>query len=496
MSKDNNSFLNQFESKSYSENKGKAAGMGAPVEEKKTIQRAAPARPGSTPNATGSGNSSARIKGPSHSVVTDNTYHKRKLVKYAIIGAVAIVAAVLLFFGIRMFRSVEIMDFTGRTWNEATQFGLANGISVQQNETFNIEFDEGVIFGQSVEPGTTLQRGSVLVLDVSQGADPNEVLDLPDFEDMTTGQITTWRTQMRAVSAIQIREEYHEAIEAGQFITLEHPPAVDLANFTRRDSLTVTMSRGRQSIAMPNFVGRSREDVEEWADDNNLRVTFESRSEADADQGEVLAQNIEPRTRFNTDEEIIITISAGVAVIVPDFAQISQEDMEELEDLRIIRRDRFSATVPFGRVVSQSVPAGTELIGDEAVVTVVISLGRPFMENLEGQSESMLARHFFEEFTSRGANITYTVRHVDSYEPRGTIVGMSRFGEHIGMNDHVTIDISRGNLTPPEPPAQELLPQLPPTLPPVEQPPANGQSNNGNGNDDGDGYGGNGYDYY
>ena len=455
---ENNSFLSQFEGKSYASNKDKP--QGAAPEEKRTVLRAAPARPGAS-------ESKSKIQAPDHLVVEDKSYHKRKMAKWGIIGATTVALGVLIFFGIRMLGSVEVMDFSGTTWQSATQWGIQHRITLQQNNEYSIEYDEGVIFGQNIEPGTSIQSGSVLILDVSLGPDMTEVLDLPNFEDMTTGEINTWRTQNRIGNAVQVREESHETIEAGRFISLEHPPAVDLAHFTRRDNLTLTMSSGPRTFTMPNFVGRNQQDVEEWADENDVPVTFETVNDASAEVGVVLEQSIEARARFTLQDNLVITVSAGEAVIVPNFSLLSQEDAAEVEGLTVVRRDRFSATVPFGRVIEQSIPAGTELLDENPTVTVIYSLGRPFIDNLIGQSESVLARLFFENFVSKGANVTYTVRYVDSYEPRGQIINMSRFAEFIGMNDHITIDVSRGNLTPPEP----VIPSFP--EPPA--PPSNGQ---------------------
>jgi len=436
-----------------------------------------------------SNSGSQRIKAPDHLIVQDKGFHKRKIVKMSIIGVSVIVVAVLGFFMLRMMRSVEVMDFTGQNLNAATQWGLQNGIGIQQTQVYNLEFDDGVIVSQNIESGTTIQRGAVLAIEVSQGANMTEVLDLPNFEDMTFAQTNTWRSQMRAVSAIQTREVAHATIPAGQFIELDHPTNVDLAHFTRRDSLTLYFSSGPRTLTMPNFVGRDRDAVEDWADENDLTVRFIEEIDEDAEAGEVLAQNIEPRTRF-TDEEIVITVAAGEAVIIPNFATLDREDIAELTGMNVVIRERFSMTVPFGRFIEQSIEAGTEFTGETPRVIVTFSVGRPFVPNMIGQGEETLAPFFFETFESRGANITYTVTYVDHYEARGTIVWMSMAGGFVGMNDVIQIHVSRGNLNPPEPPQPEPTPQPQPTPQPEPEPEYGGDYG------DGDyGYGEH-YDYY
>lgn len=437
-------------------------------------------------SATASSSGGKAIKAPDHLVLQDKGFHKRKIVKMSIIGISAIIIAILAFFGFRMARSVEVMDFTGMDWNQATQWGLSHGISIQRNDEYNLEFDEGVIFDQRTVAGATIQRGAVLVLDVSLGADMAEVLTLPNFEDMTFAQANTWRAQMRAVSAIQTREVHHDTIPAGQFIELDHPTNVDLDHFTRRDSLTAYFSSGPRTIAMPNLVGQTREQVETWAETNDLTVRFVEEADDEAEPGVVLAQNIAARERF-TNEEVVVTIAAGESVIIPNFAALSRDDIAELEGMRIVVRERFSTTVPFGRLIEQSVAAGTEFIGEVPRVVVAFSLGRPFMTNLVGQGEEVLEPFFFDNFTSRGANVTFTVQHMDSYEPRGTITYLSQAGSFIGMNEHIWIHISRGNLQPPA----EALPEFAPS---PELPPKPGYYDHGNYDYDGGDY--NYYGYY
>ena len=53
---------------------------------------------------------------------------------------------------------------------------------------------------------------------------------------------------------------------------------------------------------------------------------------------------------------------------------------------------------------------------------------------------------FFDEYKSKGASVYYDVYYVDSAEPKGTVVEMSRYGEFIPLEVSITIGISRGNL--------------------------------------------------
>jgi serine/threonine-protein kinase len=99
--------------------------------------------------------------------------------------------------------------------------------------------------------------------------------------------------------------------------------------------------------------------------------------------------------------------------------------------------------VAYGRLISQSVPAGRQLTDDQPKVTVVYSEGRPYIDDLTGKSEKELPAYFYE-FTSKGANITYSVDYVDSGEPKGQVVWSSVYSQFVDMTTHVTVRVSKG----------------------------------------------------
>jgi serine/threonine-protein kinase len=152
-----------------------------------------------------------------------------------------------------------------------------------------------------------------------------------------------------------------------------------------------------------------------------------------------------------------ITLSRGTSITIPDFSGTSEEEAMQYEGLEITAMHRYHENVPFGILISQSIAAGEVIIGETPDITLTFSLGRPFLEDLTGTSEGVLAERF-HQFNSRGANITYTVVHVNSWLPRGQVVDITRRGEHLGMSEHVTIWVSLENMTPPETEPPEVPP--------------------------------------
>lgn len=407
-------------------------------------------------------NASAIIKAPEHVVTTDTKFHKRKMIQYGVIGSVSIVAIIAAIFLVRMLNRVAVIDFTEDPLSEVQTWGVMNGITIETNRAYSVEVPEDHVISQSQEPGSNLARRSALSVVVSDGPDMDEVVGLPDFEEMTRAQITTWRTQNGfTTSSIVFNDEASTEVDANDVIRVEVPNDVDVNHFTRSDRLTIVISTGPATVQMPNFMGaqnNTREAVETWAAANpaiNVEIVDEPSETVNRDT--VLGQSQAPQRDVKEGDTVTIRISAGSPVIVPNFAEISMTEANEWgaeEDLTVRVRQRFNTTVPFGRFVAQSVEPGEELFGADAVVTVTYSHGRPWIGQLAMEND---IQETVYEFESKGARITYGINFVDSYEDRGSIVHQSLYNQFIALDAHIVFHVSRGNLTRPEP----QLPQAP-----------------------------------
>lgn len=135
---------------------------------------------------------------------------------------------------------------------------------------------------------------------------------------------------------------------------------------------------------------------------------------------------------------------------VPDFSQYTIEEAQGLESKIPLQVSTvYSDQVAYGSFLSQSEEAGKEYSESDTLPTVkvVYSLGRPYLKDIRFQAtEGDLPKLFFDEYKSKGANVYYEIYYVDSAEPKGTVVEMSRYGEFIPLETWVTIGISRGNL--------------------------------------------------
>lgn len=239
----------------------------------------------------------------------------------------------------------------------------------------------------------------------------------------------------------------------------------------------IYFSKGKEvfekNIDVLEFKGKAVADVEEWAKKNEVKLKLVKDFSQTVADGIVISQEIVKGQKISKDEEFIVHISKGKAIEVPDYSQYTMDEASSLDSgVSAVIKGMYSETVPYGQFISQSVEAGKQYNETDKIpsVKVVYSEGRPYMRDLRGSTnEGELAKLFFDEFESKGANIYYQIYYVDSAEPKGQVVEMSTYGQFIYMGTTVSIGISLGNLsqTVAEPPADNYSPPAEEEVPPV-----------------------------
>ena len=464
-------FLSQFDKSNYKSN---PADKAAPAvseairsEPVITVREAAPmpAIASDIPEVQpGDRNQNVAIQGPVHQVEVDRSFQTKRIIMFAVI-AIAVIAVCIT--GILIFRfanRIDVKPLVGESIGEAQNWAMRNRIELNIIRDFNLEHDKDVVFSQHPEGGK-IQRGSMVDVIVSDGPDPDEMIALPEFSAMTAAEMRSWTNANKATN-VRIIQEYSDEIPDGQFIRLEfRDNTVDESNYSRRDTLNVYVSRGvepiNQNITIPNFKGKTKEEVEAWAESNKIVMSFEEADSDEVAENRIISQSVAAAQRVAEGHEITVVVSLGKGIAVPDFGTVSRTEAAMSPDLNVEVILRYNMNVAYGRLVSQSVPAGTKLFGDDRKVTVVYSEGVPYIDDLIGRSERDLASYFYE-FSSKGANITYTVGYVDSSSPKGTIVESSHSSEFVELTTVVNILVSLGNLPPPT--QEPLFPELPPGL--------------------------------
>lgn len=348
---------------------------------------------------------------------------------------------------------VKVPNFVGKNLTDVQVWATENKLKTKIKQTYARSKEANTILSQKQKPGSRIKKSKTLTVTNSLGADPKEKLPLPDFMKMNKQQAERWIKENQAEN-LSLIEEYSDTIEKGKPIRSEIKNAeVTPETYQRKDPAKVYFSKGKQTyqkdIKVPDFQRKPRSEVETWAKNNEIDMNYEETTSNEIQADSIVAQSIAKDEKIAKKDKMTVKVSLGKGFIVPNFSDYSLEDASTaLEGVQIQAKGIYTENLPYGQLVSQSVEAGKVLSAkDDLTIKVLYSLGRPYMKDLRGTMvEGGLQKYFHDEFQSKGANVHYVIRQVDSDQPKVTVVGMSHFSEYIPLNLTVSIDISLGNL--------------------------------------------------
>ncbi len=377
----------------------------------------------------------------------DTSYQKKKMIKYGIIAGSTIFILASIFGIFFLMNRVEMPNYVNKPFSEAKAWALKNRIEIEATQEFSIEFDENQVVSQSVEASKGVQKGSVIQMTVSKGADPDGKLPLPDLATMSGSAIEEWITKNRA-NSLKVVKEFNENEPAGKFLRLEFKdPAMTKENYIRKEGATVYISKGKEvfekNIEVPDFFKKTKTEVETWVATNKIKMSYEEVASDTVEEGQIVSQSVAAKAKVAKEDEMTVQVSLGKAVTVPWFGSMTKEAAMEYKELQVTVKEYYSSWAAYGDLIEQSIPDGTSVTGANKTITVVYSLGRPYIDDLTTMTEKDLAPYFYD-FKLKNGEITYKVHYVNSSSPKGSVVRASKQNEFVSMYEHVDVYVSRG----------------------------------------------------
>lgn len=363
-----------------------------------------------------------------------------------IMAVVLAIAGVVLFFVLRP--TIEVKDFVGSNVSEVKAWIKQNEIETQGvvfREEYNFDYDEGYITYQSLEAYKKIRKNAKMDFTVSLGADPNELIQVPDIESMYKDELQNWVKQNK-LTKTKIVSSFSDDVEEGAVISYEFKGA-DAETFTRSSTLNITVSKGPQpagNVQVNNFVGQDYSAVESWGKQNNITIEKVGSYSDTAVLNSVISQSIEPKKNIKEGETLTVVVSLGKGIKVPDFSTMSKNQINDWikENAGYVNAKKiYSKSADY--VLSQSV--GTNrYFGIDDKLELTLNLGDHFylkdiakefgFSYTEGESYDQCIE-IAEHLQDYGINIDMLREKVSSPpndEPRGTILGINSIYDSSG----------------------------------------------------------------
>ena len=226
---------------------------------------------------------------------------------------------------------------------------------------------EGRVVSQDPLGGTEAEQGSTVTIDVSAGPDPIAIPDVAGKSlDFARAKLT------KAGFEVEVERSESSSVRSGRVIETE--PSAN-STLPPGGTVTVVVSAGTKTVAVPSVVGLNRIDAAAEVEDAGLVANLESEN-ADEPEGQVIRQLPAAGTPLAEGEQVTIVYSTGAGTIVIDNYVGLSEDfaVRDLEGLGLdvdVRTQAVESETDDGIVLTQSPPSGARLSAGDRVSLVV-----------------------------------------------------------------------------------------------------------------------------
>lgn len=207
---------------------------------------------------------------------------------------------------------VEVPNLIGMSYNDAQSAYQNNIIFSVEEEDYNDEFEAGIIYRQSEEAGTELDKGDNgkvrIAIAVSRGTRQEEVPDVVNLDENAAKELLDSKGFI-----IQIMNEAstpEENIEKGHAIRT-NPKAGESVKAGSTIVLYLSTGIASEEIKVPQFVGKTLEEAKVECVNLNLKIANTEEIDSDKPAGEIISQSLEEGKTVNSGAEITFQVSNG-----------------------------------------------------------------------------------------------------------------------------------------------------------------------------------------
>lgn len=164
---------------------------------------------------------------------------------------------------------------------------------------------KGYVIKTTPRSGARVKKGTTINLIISSG---KKTIRFGDYIGMNYDTVAK---QLRKQGyTVKKKEQADSVVPEGQIID----QSVDSADQVTPDDTTVifTVSSGSTKVTVPNFVNQSKDQVQSWADNNNITVTFNTIPSDSVKAGLVISQTPRAGTKITSSTTVLVFISNGI----------------------------------------------------------------------------------------------------------------------------------------------------------------------------------------
>ncbi len=322
---------------------------------------------------------------------------------------------------------------------EAIDWAKQNNIEVEQQYEYSDNIAEYNVISQNINITTPLEDITKITFTVSSGPNYDKLVIV---DNMVNWNIDDVVKKIKENHLNNVGIKYVSNLEVAKDSVISQSFK---GQMKRNDKITFTVSLGNKSkltaIEMITLTNQSLFEAELWLKRNGLNYKIINEFSDNTKIGFVIKTNIEAGTTvIPNDKEIIVSISKGKQITVPNLISMTSEEVTKWildNNLKIEYNDKYDAKIPLGQIISVNYKEGDK-IESGTVISITVSKGKLKMPKFNNLTE------FRSWAKNYGINYVEEYQYNDTYS-KGSIIKFSHnTDDTITSSDVITVYISNG----------------------------------------------------
>ena len=322
--------------------------------------------------------------------------------------------------------NINIPDLTNKSEIYASSWLEKNGFKVLKEYDFSDNVIKGYVINQSKNEEKTV------TLTISKGKE----MIAPDILNMSTDDINKW--VMENELKVNYKEIYNDDIKMGDIIDSSIKKGYSVSS---GEELEITISKGNLKMIDISDL----QDFINWAKENNIDYEINYEYSNNVKKDEIIKSSHKTGDNIKVDDTIIITISKGKNVIIPNFVSKTKSEIQNTcSSLNISCSFKYGSKTektPKDIAISQSKNSGTT-VSEGTNIIITLSSGiqeKVTVPDFTGKSKSNITN------TCKSLGIICNFKYASGYSNTEKDIALSQSSKgNMNKGSTITITLSNG----------------------------------------------------
>jgi beta-lactam-binding protein with PASTA domain len=325
---------------------------------------------------------------------------------------------------IKLPQEEKIVSYTNESYKTLNEWAEKKGITLVTTYEYNDEIEKGNVISIDAKEGTLVKDVKIINVIISDGPDYDKIVVVPSMIGWNVDEVAKF---VKDNHMIGVTIQYQISNDLKDNVITQSSNG----DIRRSQELILTLSLGTVSevqtdVKMINLINMTMFDATLWLKKNSIKYTLEYEFSNKIERNIVTKQNKSKDENINiTNDSVILTISKGKAIEVPDLLNMTVKDITDWivnNKLKVSFQEIYDTKVEVGKVISASVSKGQE-IEVNTLITITVSKGQIKMENFATLTD-------FKTWANK-----YNIAYNESYEYSNTIAKGSVISYSYNLND-------------------------------------------------------------